>query len=187
MRSSTVSASTYVQWKALTIAALKLDFRLSAVGRSQFRRNVGTIAGLIGQFIFYTFVGAFLAFLAWFSDSLFLVGTIAVSYTMFIVGTAVLLDHNSALASPVDYRCSDSGRLRRARYFAVRLTNVLVLRAGDYQRRGVGCRSTATVRATRSGGRRRHGGRASGKFAGDGVPRCSSPMRGCWKLVGADA
>ena len=51
----------YVQWKALTIAALKLDFRLSAVGRSQFRRNVGTIAGLVGQFIFYTFVGAFLA------------------------------------------------------------------------------------------------------------------------------
>ena len=39
----------YVQWQALTIAALKLDFRLSAVGRSQFRRNVGTIAGLVGQ------------------------------------------------------------------------------------------------------------------------------------------
>jgi ABC-2 type transport system permease protein len=116
----------YVQWKALTIAALKLDFRLSAVGRSQFRRNVGTIAGLVGQFIFYTFVGAFLAFLAWFSDSLFLVGTIAVSYTMFIVGTAVLLDHNSALASPVDYAVLGFRPIASRTYFAVRLTNVLV-------------------------------------------------------------
>jgi ABC-2 type transport system permease protein len=116
----------FVQWKALTIAALKLDFRLSAVGRSQFRRNVGTIAGLIGQFIFYTFVGAFLAFLAWFSNSLFLVGTIAVSYTMFIVGTAVLLDHNSALASPVDYPVLGFRPIASRTYFAVRLTNVLV-------------------------------------------------------------
>src|SRR5262245_37811535 len=116
----------YVQWKALTIAALKLDFRLSAVGRSQFRRNVGTIAGLVGQFIFYTFVGAFLAFLAWFSNSLFLVGTIAVSYTMFIVGTAVLLDHNSALASPVDYAVLGFRPITSRTYFAVRLTNVLV-------------------------------------------------------------
>ena len=116
----------YVQWKALTIAALKLDFRLSAVGRSQFRRNVGTIAGLAGQFIFYTFVGAFLAFLAWYSNSLFLVGTIAVSYTMFIVGTAVLLDHNSALASPVDYAVLGFRPIASRTYFAVRLTNVLV-------------------------------------------------------------
>jgi ABC-2 type transport system permease protein len=114
------------QWKALTVVALKLDFRLSAVGRSQFRRNVGTIAGLIGQFIFYTLVGAFLAFLTWFTSSLFLVGTVAVSYTMFIVGTAVLLDHNSALASPVDYAILGFRPIASRTYFAVRLTNVLV-------------------------------------------------------------
>jgi len=114
------------QWKALTIVALKLDFRLSAVGRSQFRRNAGTIAGLVGQFIFYTLVGAFLAFLAWFSNSLFLIGTVSVSYTMFIVGTAVLLDHNSALASPIDYSVLGFRPIPSRTYFAVRLTNVLV-------------------------------------------------------------
>ncbi len=116
----------YGQWKALTVVALKLDFRLSAVGRSQFRRNVGTIAGLAGQFVFYTLVGAFLAMLAWFSSSLFLIGTVAVSYTMFIVGTAVLLDHNSALASPVDYAVLGFRPITSRTYFAVRLTNVLV-------------------------------------------------------------
>lgn len=116
----------FQQWKALTIAALKLDFRTSAVGRSQFRRNAGTVAGLIGQFIFYTLVGAFLSFLVLFSGSLFLVGTIAVSYTIFIVGTAVLLDHNSALASPVDYAVLGYRPVASRTYFAVRLTNVLV-------------------------------------------------------------
>jgi len=110
------------QWKALTVAALKLDFRTS----SSFRRNAGTIAGLIGQLMFYTLAGAFLAFVVWFSGSLFLVGTISVSYTMFIVGTAVLLDHNSALASPVDYLVLGFRPIASRTYFAVRLTNVLV-------------------------------------------------------------
>ena len=114
------------QWKALTIVALTLDVRTSSIGRSQWRRNASTIAGLAGQFIFYTVVGAFLAFLVWFSASLFLVGTMAASYTMFIVGTAVLLDHNSALASPVDYAILGFRPITSRTYFAVRLTNVLV-------------------------------------------------------------
>lgn len=113
------------QWRALTVSALRIDFRTSAVGRSSFRRNAGTIAGLIGQLIFYTLAGAFLAFLVWFSGSLFLVGTISVSYTMFIVGTAVLLDHSSALASPVDYLVLGYRPIASRTYFAVRLTNVL--------------------------------------------------------------
>ena len=114
------------QWRALTLVALKLDFRTSSVGRTQFRREAGAIAGLVGQFIFYTAVGAFLAFLVWFSRDLFLVGTIAVSYTMFIIGTAVLLDHNAALVSPIDYPILGFQPIASRTYFAARLTNALV-------------------------------------------------------------
>jgi hypothetical protein len=48
------------------------------------------------------------------------------TYTLFMVGTAVLLDHSSALTSPLIIRSSDSGQSRRAPYFASRLANVLV-------------------------------------------------------------
>jgi hypothetical protein len=114
------------QWKALTIVALKLDFRTSSLGQSQFRREASQIVGLFGQFIFYTVVGGAIAFSVWFSRDLFLVSTVAMTYTMFVVGTAVLIDHNSALASPVDYAILGFRPVTSRTYFAVRLTNVLV-------------------------------------------------------------
>jgi hypothetical protein len=114
------------QWRALTAVALKLDFRTSSLGQSQFRREAKQILGLLGQFLFYTIVGAFLAFLVWRSQDLFLVGTIAMSYMIFAIGTAVLIDHNSALTSPADYAVLGFRPITSRTYFAVRLTNVLV-------------------------------------------------------------
>ncbi len=114
------------QWKALTLVALKLDFRTSSLGRNQFRREASAIVGLIGQFIFYTLMGAFISFFVWFSRDLFLVGTFAMTYVMFVVGMAVLVDHNSALASPADYAILGFRPVTSRTYFAVRLTNVLV-------------------------------------------------------------
>lgn len=115
----------FEQWKALTLVALKLDFRTSSLGQSQFRREASQILGILGQFIFYTVLGAALAFFVWFSRDLFLVGTVAMSYTMFMIGTAVLIDHNSALASPADYAILGFRPVSSRTYFAVRLTNVL--------------------------------------------------------------
>jgi hypothetical protein len=114
------------QWKALTVVALKLDFRTSSLGQSQFRREARQVFGLLGQFLFYTIVGAFLAVLVWRSQDLFLVGTVAMSYTMFAVGTAVLVDHNSALTSPADYGVLGFRPITSRTYFASRLTNVLL-------------------------------------------------------------
>ena len=114
------------QWKALTAVALKLDFRGSTLGRSPFRRRAGFAGGLIAQFMFYTMFGAAIALVVWFSRDLFLVGTIAMTYTMFAVGIAVLVDHNSALASPLDHGILGFRPVTSRTYFAVRLTNVLV-------------------------------------------------------------
>src|SRR5262245_11911167 len=113
------------QWRALTAVALKLDFRTSSLGQSQLRREARQIFGMLGQLLFYTLVGAFLAFLVWTIDDLFLVGSIAMSYTIFAIGTAVLIDHNSALTSPTDYAVLGFRPIASRTYFAVRLTNVL--------------------------------------------------------------
>src|SRR5262249_12642254 len=46
--------------------------------------------------------------------------------TMALVGTSVLLDHNSALVSPLDYAVLGFRPISSRTYFAVRATNVLV-------------------------------------------------------------
>jgi hypothetical protein len=113
------------QWKALTAALLKLDFRLSA-HRSHPGQQVQAAAALFLQVMFYTLFGLMMAFFVAFGRDLFLGGTVAMTCTMFIIGTAVLLDHNSALASPSDYGILGFRPITSRTYLAVRLTNVLV-------------------------------------------------------------
>lgn len=122
-----VAGVDYAQWKALTIAALKLDFRQTSVGRPQggMGRDSRGVGALISQLVIYTLFGLFMAMLTWFSDDLALVGALLSAYTLFIVGTAVLLDHNSALTSPVDYLVLGFRPISSRTYFAVRLANVL--------------------------------------------------------------
>jgi hypothetical protein len=113
------------QWKALTLVALKLDLRTSQLGFEQGERRMKGIPALLGQLVVYTLFGAGLAFVLWMSPDLFFAGTLAASYTLFMVGAAVLLDHNSALASPDDYAILGFRPITSRTYFAVRLTNVL--------------------------------------------------------------
>ena len=81
---------------------------------------------IFSQLIFYTLIGAVIALVAWRSTDVFLVGLILTGYVFFIAGTAVLLDHNSALTSPTDYAVLGFQPVSSRTYFAARLTNVLV-------------------------------------------------------------
>ena len=114
------------QWKALTLTAVKLDFRVTALGQRQFGREARAVAGLVFQAVFYTLFGAFIAFFVWASRDLFLVGTVAATYTAFVIGTAVILDHNSVIASPADYAILGFRPVSSRTYFAVKLTNILI-------------------------------------------------------------
>jgi hypothetical protein len=114
------------QWLALAVVALKLDFRVSTIGHRQFGREARAVATLIFQAVLYTMFGAFIAYFVWVSRDLFLVGTVAATYIAFIVGTAVVLDHNSVIASPTDYAILGYRPVSSRTYFAVKLTNVLV-------------------------------------------------------------
>src|SRR5262245_35530418 len=113
------------QWKALTLTAVKLDFRVSALGQRQFGREARVVAGLVFQAVFYTLFGAFIAFFVWASRDLFLVGTVAATYIAFVIGTAVILDHNSVIASPADYAILGFRPVSSRTYFVVKLTNIL--------------------------------------------------------------
>jgi hypothetical protein len=116
----------FEQWKALTLVALKLDFRTSALGYAGAFRTGRAAAALVGQFIMYVLFGVFLAIFVWMGTDLFLVGTVLTTYVIFMVGTNVLLDHNSALTSPLDYPVLGFRPVSSRTYFAARLANVLV-------------------------------------------------------------
>ena len=118
----------FEQWRALSVAALKLDFRAPSLGGQQ---SAGSAArSLIGQAIFYTVFGGLFARFVWVNRDLFLVGTVLATYVAFIVGTAILLDHNSAITSPNDYGVLGFRPVSSRTYFAVKLTNVLVYTSG---------------------------------------------------------
>ena len=116
----------FEQWKALTVVALKLDFRGSALTQRQGEHESRVVISLIFQAIFYTLFGGIIAYLVWASRDLWLAGTIASTYIAFLIGTAVVLDHHSVISSPVDYAILGFRPVSSRTYFAVKLTNLLV-------------------------------------------------------------
>jgi len=116
----------YDQWKALTLVALKLDFRGGSFGRSRLGAGARSTAVLVSQAIFYSVYGLFMAIVVWATNDLLLAGTVLTTYITFMVGTTVLLDHNSALTSPKDYAILGFRPVSSRTYFASRLANALV-------------------------------------------------------------
>ena len=116
----------FEQWKALTVVALKLDFRGSALTQRQGEHETRVVISLIFQAIFYTLFGGIIAYLVWASRDLWLAGTMASTYIAFLIGTAVVLDHHSVLSSPLDYAILGFRPVSSRTYFAVKLTNILV-------------------------------------------------------------
>lgn len=116
----------YAQWLALTRTLLKRDFRTrsSQVARGSRGPATGWRA-LLAQTIFYSVFGLILSIAIVVSKDLFFIGLIMCAYVMFMVGTAVLLDHSSALTASDDYAVLGFRPVSSRTYFAVRLTNVL--------------------------------------------------------------
>ncbi|HKV98348.1 MAG TPA: hypothetical protein VJN96_00925 [Vicinamibacterales bacterium] len=124
-RFATAAGVDYDQWKALTLVALKLDFRQGRFGRPR-GGETRQVAVIVSQVIFYSVYGLFMAILIWATRDLFLAGTILMTYIMFMVGTTVLLEHNSVLTSPQDYPILGFRPITSRTYFAARLANALV-------------------------------------------------------------
>jgi hypothetical protein len=123
-RLATAAGVDYEQWKALTLVALKLDFRQGRFGRSR-TGDTRQVAMLVTQAIVYSMYGGFMAILVWATRDLFLAGAALMTYVMFIVGTTVLLEHNSVLTSPQDYVILGFRPITSRTYFYARLANAL--------------------------------------------------------------
>jgi len=114
----------YHQWKTLTRTALKVDFR--GAPSLQTRRRGSGQRSMIIQMVVYSAMGLFIAILLSPVQDLYLGALILVAYTMFMIGTAALLDYNATIVSPDDYAILGYRPVSSRTYFAARLTNVLV-------------------------------------------------------------
>ena len=116
----------YDQWKALTIVALKLDFRIRTVVQSGAKKSDNIRRRIIAQILINVMLGgALAAFVPIISDR-FLAAIFITTYVMFMVATTMLVDHNAAIISPSDYNILGFRPITSRTYFAARLTNVLV-------------------------------------------------------------
>lgn len=119
----------YAQWKALTIAGLRVDLRSDTAGGVR-TSGKKPRKPLVGQIILYLLFGVFVAVaVSWVAD-LFIAGLIVTSYVMFMVGTAMLVDHNATITSPTHYAVLAFQPITSRTWFAARVTNVLVYALG---------------------------------------------------------
>jgi hypothetical protein len=115
----------YDQWRALSRASLKLDFRVGGMRGVLGHQNRGRPSGqLISVVIFYLFTGIFLAGFALMNKNVFLTSTLLSAYIMFMVGSIVLVEYNSVVVSPDDYEILGYRPISSRTFFMARSTNV---------------------------------------------------------------
>lgn len=118
----------YDQWRALTVAWLKLDVRVGSAGVAGMDwsdRSKGASA-LLGRAFFYGVLGLFVGALVFLLRDRFAAALIVYSYILVTVGTAMLMDLNGVILSPTDYGVLGFRPIPSRTYFAAKLTNVLV-------------------------------------------------------------
>jgi len=116
----------YVQWKAITKAALLIDLRASMFVRGPRGQQTRAMGAVVSQLVFYSVMGGFVAAFVIFAGDLFLSANIVLGYLMFMVGTAALLDHNAVITSADDHNILGFRPVASRTYFAARMANVLV-------------------------------------------------------------
>jgi len=110
-----------VQWRALVVAGIRLDFRTPGLAEGG---ATGLKRFLAGQAI-YLVLGVALAAMALFSPDVFVTGTICLTMTMFLVAASVLIEFAVVVISPMDYDVLGYQPVSSSTYFAARLANVL--------------------------------------------------------------
>ena len=118
----------YDQWRALTRAMVRMDFRTTRVQGSTVTTNTDDrqTARFFSQGILYLFMGIAATILVAVMDDVMLTGTIVLTYVMSMVGLMVLVDHQAIITSPDDYLVLGARPVSSKTYFAVRLSNVLM-------------------------------------------------------------
>ncbi len=123
---ATLAGADPVQWRLLTRVMLRIDFRSSSPlsmgvpGKKKQTRLPWAVL------LVYSVVGMWLAIAAaLFSDLLTVSALVLVAVGM-LVAMAILIDFNSVVLSPHDYRVLSPLPISSATYFAARLTSILI-------------------------------------------------------------
>lgn len=118
------------QWRGLTRALMRMDVRTTRVqggiGAATTRPQDNQAALFVRQVAMYILMGVVAALIVFFVADVMLAATLVITYVMFMVGSMVLIDHQSVITSPDDYLVLGSRPVSSRTYFAVRLANVLV-------------------------------------------------------------
>lgn len=116
----------YVQWRALTSVALKLDVRAGGAAVAAVNNQRGGGKTILGRLFGYGLLGIFMALAAAFIGDRFAASMIVLSYIVVVVATAMLMDLNGVILSPTDYGVLGAQPVSSRTYFAAKLTNILV-------------------------------------------------------------
>jgi hypothetical protein len=117
----------YEQWKALTRASLKIDFRVGSMrtgfeGSQNASRSHNPLVWLV---IFHVFTAFFFTAFILVNKNIFLTSTIFGCYLMFMIGSMILIEHNAVVVSPEDHGILGYRPIGSRTFFAARLANVL--------------------------------------------------------------
>jgi hypothetical protein len=114
----------FIQWFALTKAAIKKDFRESAMSATLHHgRSGGRI--FFTLLLFYFITGLIFVPVVFESQDIFFTGTLLISYTMFMIGGLILVEYNTVVISPDDYSVLGYRPISSKTFFFARLTNIL--------------------------------------------------------------
>lgn len=115
----------YEQWRALTIAALKVDLRAGSGAPAALSDQRGG-AGIVGRSFGFVMLGIAVAVAAAVIPDRFAASVIVLSYAILVVAMAMLVDLNAVILSPTDYGVLGPQPISSRTYFAAKLTNILV-------------------------------------------------------------
>ncbi|HET7132171.1 MAG TPA: hypothetical protein VFJ95_07980, partial [Gammaproteobacteria bacterium] len=118
----------YVQWRALTVVALKLDVRVGGAGAAVMQGGSakGNKTSIIGRALFYAAIGLMMAGAVVILRDRVTASMVVSSYVIVVVATAMLVDLSGVVLSPTDYGVLGFQPISSRTYFAAKLTNVLV-------------------------------------------------------------
>ncbi len=112
------------QWAALTKALIRKDFRESSASTVlRYGRSGGR--AFLSLIFFYFLVGLVFIPIILMGSDIFISGTMLITYTMFMIGSLLLVEYHTVVLSPDDYLVLGYQPISSRTFFAVKICNVL--------------------------------------------------------------
>ncbi len=112
------------QWLALTRVMLKKDFRESSASTVLRHGKTGR-RSFYALTLFYFLVGLIFVPIVLSTNDVFVSATVLTTYTMFMIGSLIMVEYHSVVVSPDDYPVLGYQPLSSRTFFLVKATNIL--------------------------------------------------------------